>query len=46
MAETLSRLKAQFIDTAIDPDSGGEKFEAFRSHLVKSIIDNKNDKFS
>ncbi len=39
MAETLSRLKAQFIDTAIDPDSGREKFEAFRSHLVKSIID-------
>lgn len=46
MAETLSRLKAQFIDTAIDPDSGREKFEAFRSHLVKSIIDGKNDKFS
>jgi len=45
MAETLSRLKAQFIDTAIDPDSGREN-EAFRSHLVKSIIDGKNDKFS
>ncbi len=46
MAETLSRLKAQFIDTAIDPDSGREKFEAFRSHLVQSILDGKDDKFS
>lgn len=46
MAETLSRLKAQFIDTVMDPDSGREKFEAFRSHLVRSIIDNKNEEFS
>ncbi len=46
MAETLSHLKAQFIDTAIDPDSSKEKFEAFHSHLVRSVIDGKNDKFS
>jgi hypothetical protein len=46
MAETLSHLKAQFIDTAIDPDSSKEKFEAFHSHLVRNVIDGKNDKFS